>query len=153
MKIFHAAIEQLDRRAREHHIIVSLEDTKMMANMNAAFILRVIVNIMNNAIQYTPNGSHIELKAVNRKEHVEISISDDGPGISEEEKNHLFDLFYIAGQGRSDCQRGLGLGLHLCRSIIEKHNGMIWVEDNKPQGTVFRFTLPLTGNLRKKAKF
>lgn len=150
--IFQAAVEKLDRRAREHQITVTLEDPELIANMNASFILRVIVNIMNNAIQYTPAGSHIELKGVNRKEHVEISITDDGPGISQEEKNHLFDLFYTAGQGKADSQRGLGLGLHLCRSIVERHNGMIWVEDNEPQGTVFRFTLPLAANLRKKQK-
>ena len=97
---------------------------------------------MNNAIQYTPNGSHIVLSGERKGDMVEVSISDDGPGIPDEAKKHLFDLFYTAEQGRSDCQRGLGLGLNLCRSIIAQHNGQITVSDNRPLGTVFRFTLP-----------
>ena len=140
--IFQSAATQLDRRAREHNISIVLQDPMLMANINAKLILRVIINIMNNAIQYTPNGSHIVLSGERKGDMVEVSISDDGPGIPDEAKKHLFDLFYTAEQGRSDCQRGLGLGLNLCRSIIAQHNGQITVSDNRPSGTVFRFTLP-----------
>lgn len=141
--LFRRAVAQLDRRAAEHHISVHLEDAALMAAMNARLIERVIINIMNNAIQYTPKGSHIELRGTKKGNAVEIRVTDDGPGISDDAKRHLFDLFYTAGQEKADCQRGLGLGLNLCQSIVAMHGGKIDVLDHVPNGTAFRFVLPL----------
>ena len=138
--LFQSAVRQLDRRARDHHISVDLEDQTLMASMNAGMIQRVIINMMNNAIQYTPKDSHIILSGTRRKDWVEISVSDDGPGIPDEAKKHLFDLFYTAEQGKPDSKRGLGLGLHLCQSIVNAHGGTITVSDHAPSGTTFRFT-------------
>ena len=140
--LFQSAVRQLDRRARDHHISVDLEDQTLMASMNAGMIQRVIINMMNNAIQYTPKDSHIILSGTRRKDWVEISVSDDGPGIPDEAKKHLFDLFYTAEQGKPDSKRGLGLGLHLCQSIVNAHGGTITVSDHAPSGTTSRFTLP-----------
>ena len=140
--LFQSAVRQLDRRARDHHISVDLEDQTLMASMNAGMIQRVIINMMNNAIPYTPKDSHIILSGTRRKDWVEISVSDDGPGIPDEAKKHLFDLFYTAEQGKPDSKRGLGLGLHLCQSIVNAHGGTITVSDHAPSGTTFRFTLP-----------
>ena len=140
--LFQSAVRQLDRRARDHHNSVDLEDQTLMASMNAGMIQRVIINMMNNAIQYTPKDSHIILSGTRRKDWVEISVSDDGPGIPDEAKKHLFDLFYTAEQGKPDSKRGLGLGLHLCQSIVNAHGGTITVSDHAPSGTTFRFTLP-----------
>ena len=140
--LFQSAVRQLDRRARDHHISVDLEDQTLMASMNAGMIQRVIINMMNNAIQYTPKDSHIILSGTRRKDWVEISVSDDGPGIPDEAKKHLFDLFYTAEQGKPDSKRGLGLGLHLCQSIVNAHGWTITVSDHAPSGTTFRFTLP-----------
>ena len=140
--LFQSAVRQLDRRARDHHISVDLEDQTLMASMNAGMIQRVIINMRNNAIQYTPKDSHIILSGTRRKDWVEISVSDDGPGIPDEAKKHLFDLFYTAEQGKPDSKRGLGLGLHLCQSIVNAHGGTITVSDHAPSGTTFRFTLP-----------
>ena len=140
--LFQSAVRQLDRRARDHHISVDLEDQTLMASMNAGMIQRVIINMMNNAIQYTPKDSHIILSGTRRKDWVEISVSDDGPGIPDEAKKHLFDMFYTAEQGKPDSKRGLGLELHLCQSIVNAHGGTITVSDHAPSGTTFRFTLP-----------
>lgn len=143
--LFQSVVEHLDRRATEHHISVYLENTTLMASMNASLIQRVILNMMNNAIQYTPKGSNISMSALQTGKTVQITVSDDGPGISDEEKQHLFDLFDTAGQGKDDCQRGLGLGLHLCQSIVIMHGSEIVVLDRNPSGTIFRFTLPAAG--------
>ena len=148
--LFQSVVAHLDRRAAEHHISVHLEDATLMAAMNARLIQRVIINIMNNAIQYTPKGSNIELSAVKKGNVVQISVTDDGPGIPNDAKRHLFDLFYTAGQGKADCQRGLGLGLNLCQSIVAMHGGKIDVLDHMPAGTTFQFTLPLVS--AEKAK-
>lgn len=141
--LFQNAVAHLDHRAAEHHISVHLEDATLMAAMNARLIQRVIINILNNAIQYTPKESNIELSAVKKGNVVQISVTDDGPGIPDDAKRHLFDLFYTAGQGEAGCQRGLGLGLNLCQSIVAMHGGKIDVLDHMPAGTTFQFTLPV----------
>lgn len=114
-----------------------------MAKMDVRLIVQVIINIVNNAIKYTPEGSHICLSARKEKKMVLIRIADDGPGISDEAKLHLFDMFYTADIGKADSRRGLGLGLSLCKSIVDAHGGKISVSNNKPHGAVFTFTLPL----------
>ena len=73
---------------------------------------------------------------------VEVSVSDNGPGISDEAKEHIFEMFYTGVHKIVDSRRSLGLGLSLCRSIIEAHGGTIRVEDNLPHGCIFTFTLP-----------
>lgn len=140
--LFQSVVRHLDRRAADHQISVQLEDPALMAAMNVRLIQRVLINMMNNAIQYTPQGSHIQLRGERQEEMVCITVSDDGPGIPDEAKKHLFDLFYTAEQGKADCQRGLGLGLNLCQSIVALHGGSIQVFDHLPTGTTFQFTLP-----------
>lgn len=141
--VLREAIAHVDRQAARHHIRVNLEDDLLMAKMDARLIVQVIINIVNNAIKYTPEGSHICISAEKEDRMVCIHIADDGPGISDEAKVHLFDMFYTAGIGKADSRRGLGLGLSLCQSIVEAHGGEIFVENNKPHGAVFSFTLLL----------
>lgn len=141
--VLREAIAHVDRQAARHHIQVNLEDDLLMAKMDARLIVQVIINIVNNAIKYTPEGSHICISAEKEDRMVCIHIADDGPGISDEAKVHLFDMFYTAGIGKADSRRGLGLGLSLCQSIVEAHGGEIFVENNEPHGAVLSFTLPL----------
>ena len=141
--VLREAIAHVDRQAARHHIQVNLEDDLLMAKMDARLIVQVIINIVNNAIKYTPEGSHICISAEKEDKMVCIHIADDGPGISDEAKVHLFDMFYTAGIGKADSRRGLGLGLSLCQSIVEAHGGEISVENNEPHGAIFSFTLPL----------
>ena len=141
--VLREAIAHVDRQAARHHIRVNLEDDLLMAKMDARLIVQVIINIVNNAIKYTPEGSHICISAEKEDRMVCIHIADDGPGISDEAKVHLFDMFYTAGIGKADSRRGLGLGLSLCQSIVEAHGGEISVENNEPHGAIFSFTLPL----------
>lgn len=141
--VFQEALAHVDRQAKDHHISVELPDDLLLARMDVRLIVQVIINIVNNAIKYTPAGSHIILRAEKQDAKVAVSISDDGPGISDEAKIHLFDMFYTASQGKPDNRRGLGLGLNLCRSIVTAHGGEITVTDNIPHGSIFTFTLPL----------
>lgn len=141
--VFREALSHLGRQAKEHQISVELSDELLMAKMDVRLIVQAIVNIVNNAVQYTPAGSHIILRAEKKGSMVLVRIADDGPGISDEAKKHLFDMFYTVNKDKPDSRRGLGLGLCLCRSIILIHGGKIAVEDNQPHGAVFTFTLPL----------
>lgn len=141
--VFREAFAHIDRRAENYHIQVQLEDDMLMARMDARLIIQVLINIVNNAIEYTPEGSDICLMATKSGNQVVVDIADNGPGISDEAKAHLFDMFYTAGTHGADSRRGLGLGLNLCKSIVEAHGGQISVRDNQPQGAVFSFSLPL----------
>ena len=141
--LFRSAVSRLGRRLADHHIAVQMDDPMLMVSVNAQLVERVLVNLMDNAIQYTPKGSNITLRGYRKDDMAHIIVADDGPGIPEEAKKHLFDMFYTASCGKSDDRRGLGLGLNLCRSIITAHGGTISVTDNSPHGSVFTFTLPL----------
>lgn len=141
--VFREALAHVDRQAKEHKISVELPDDLLMARMDVRLIIQVIINIVNNAIKYTPAGSRIVLRAEKQGTMVAVSIADDGPGIPDEAKVHLFDMFYTASQGKPDNRRGMGLGLNLCRSIVTAHGGTITVTDNRPHGAVFTFTVPL----------
>ncbi len=135
------ALLHINRNSVEYNIRTVLDDELLMAKMDSRLIIQVLINIVDNAIKYTPPGSHITISARHETQMVLVEISDDGPGISNEVKSKLFDMFYTANNTRGDGRRGLGLGLYLCKSIIDAHGGKIYVKDNIPQGTVFCFTL------------
>lgn len=139
--IFSEALSHLDRNACKHHIHTELSDDMLMADMDARLMVQVVINIVNNAIKYTPEGSHITLSAERSGQLVVVEIADDGPGVSDEARERLFDRFYTVGNERGDGRRGLGLGLSLCKSIITAHGGTIEAIKNEPHGTIFRFTL------------
>ena len=115
-----------------------------MTSIDAQLIIQVIINIMNNAIKYTPEGSLIILSMEKQEKNVLIKISDNGPGIPDSAKEHLFEMFFTANKSYSDSRRGLGLGLALCKSIVNAHGGTIRVQDNHPSGACFCFTLPIS---------
>jgi len=139
--IFAEALSHLDRNARKHHIETKLEDDMLMADMDARLMVQVVINIVNNAVKYTPEGSHITLSARKSNQLIIVEIADDGPGIPDASKEKLFDMFYTVNNERGDGRRGLGLGLSLCKSIVTAHGGTIEAADNQPRGTIFRFTL------------
>lgn len=140
-EVFHEALQHLDRRHDEYKITTKLADDLLMARMDVQLVIQVLINIVNNAIKYTSPGSHIQLSAERADGLIWIKIADDGPGIDDEAKLHLFDMFYTANNGRGDSRRGLGLGLSLCKSIINAHGGTIYVKENEPKGSVFCFSL------------
>lgn len=135
------ALLHINRNSVEYEIETVLEDELLMAKMDSRLIIQVLINIVDNAIKYTPPGSHITISARREQQMALVEIADDGPGISDEAKSRLFDMFYTANNVRGDGRRGLGLGLSLCKSIIDAHGGSIYVKDNVPHGTVFCFTL------------
>ena len=142
--IFDDVLAHLDHDAACHTIVTNVADDLLMADMDAQLIEQVLVNLINNAIKYTPEHSRIELFAAPEGKFVRICVTDDGPGIPEESRDKLFDMFYTLGKTRSDGRRGLGLGLALCRSIVSAHGGVINVQNAVPHGACFCFTLPRT---------
>ena len=96
------------------------------------------------AIKYTPPGSIICIRGIKADGKAQISVEDNGPGIPDEMKPHIFEMFYTGKTTIADSHRSLGLGLALCRSIIEEHNGTLVLTDHAPHGCNFIFTLPLS---------
>ena len=141
------ALHHINRKSIEHQISVINEEDLLFAKMDSKLIVQVIINIVDNAIKYTPKGSHIIIKAEKQGDRVVVSITDDGSGISDEMKPKVFDMFYSGANKIADSRRSLGIGLSLCKSIINAHGGEIIVSDNTPHGTVFTFTLP-TGEVQ-----
>ncbi len=137
------ALLHIDRHSSEHQIDVRLDNELLMVKVDAHLIIQVIINIVNNAITYTPAGSQISIHAYQKGKWVYVEVSDSGKGISDKDKKQIFDMFYTANNMSGDSRRGLGLGLSLCKSIINAHGGEIYVKDNQPHGTVFGFSLLL----------
>ena len=138
------ALRHIDRRAAEHHIAADCGDEPLLVKVDAGLIIQVIVNLVNNAIKYTPAGSTIRITAAQRERAVEICVSDDGPGIPDALKERVFEMFFTGSNPIGDNRRSLGLGLPLCQAIIHAHHGEMTLRDNIPHGCVFSFTVPIS---------
>lgn len=136
------ALQHTDRKRSEHNIIIESSESFILVKIDARLIMQVIINLVDNAIKYTPKGSDIIIGTRSEGNRAIVTVADNGRGISEDAKKHIFDMFYTAGTKIVDSRRSLGLGLALCKSIITAHDGTISVTDNKPHGAVFTFTLP-----------
>ncbi|HHE76682.1 MAG TPA: ATP-binding protein, partial [Candidatus Parcubacteria bacterium] len=111
---------------------------------DASLLKLVIENLIDNAIHYTRKGGEVSVN-IERKNgrNIIFKIKDDGIGISEEEKKYIFKKFFRAENALRKRTRGNGLGLYICKSIIEKLGGKIWFDSKLNKGTTFYFTLPI----------
>lgn len=110
-------------------------------------IKQVLLNLMGNAIHYTPAGGKVCMSLEKKEARVMITVQDDGPGINKEDLNHIFERFYRGERSRSrDRNTGFGLGLSISRFIVEQHHGKIEVESNHESGTIFRVNFPINFN-------
>ncbi|MGN1369276.1 MAG: DUF4118 domain-containing protein [Aristaeellaceae bacterium] len=141
-EILQEALSHESCKGRDHDIVLRRSDELLFARIDARLIIQVVINLVDNAIKYTPPGSHIELFARRDGDFIRVSCADDGPGIAPADREHLFEMFYSGKSRRADGRRSLGLGLGLCKSIVSAHGGTICAQDNHPRGTVFSFTVP-----------
>ena len=142
--IVEEALMHVRRKAEKYHISVVSEEELLVVKVDARLIIQVLINLLDNALKYTEEGSDIIVTVRKYSTNMaEVAVADNGPGISEEEKAEIFGKFYRGENKIADNRRSLGLGLYLCKSIVEAHGGEIRVEDHVPRGSVFSFTLPL----------
>ena len=142
--VLEEAIRHIDRASAEHDVRLELGGEPVLARMDARLIIQVIVNLVNNAVKHTPKGSKILVSVSADDKNAVISVSDNGPGIPDEMKSRVFEMFFTGDSGVGDSRRSLGLGLPLCRSILEAHGSSLELRDNEPSGCVFSFKLPLS---------
>ncbi len=136
------ALRHINRKSAEYHLNVQNSEEYLLAQIDAKLIVQVIINIVDNAIKYTPVGSEIDIGWKRKGNDIYISIADNGPGISDQDKPHIFDMFYSASNQIADSRRSMGLGLALCKSIVNAHGGEIMVTDHLPHGSIFTFSVP-----------
>ena len=137
------SLRHISRKHDDYKIVTDCEEL-VLARMDVRLIMQVLVNLVDNAIKYTPPGSVICVRGTKTDGKAQISVEDNGPGIPEEMKTHIFEMFYTGKTTVADSHRSLGLGLALCRSIIEAHEGTLVLTDHNPHGCNFTFTLPLS---------
>ena len=136
------ALKHIHTKSEKQKITVIQQDDLLLAKMDARLIVQVLINLLDNAVKYTPSDSQITITAKRNGEMVCVSVADNGHGIPDEQKSRVFDMFYTGSTKIADSRRSIGLGLSLCKSIINAHGGEINVTDNTPHGAIFTFTLP-----------
>jgi signal transduction histidine kinase len=150
------AVAGTELEALKQSITVSLSvngDLPPVA-VNQMALMQVLDNLLSNALKFTPKGGRIELGAKRAPEgdHVIFSVSDTGIGISEEDQKRIFERFYQVSGGMSRQFTGVGLGLAVCKAIVEAYGGRIWVESAKGEGATFLFTVPVAEDEKQKVK-
>jgi signal transduction histidine kinase len=120
-----------------------------MVSIDEMRIEQVITNLVENSTRFSGRGSLIKLDVISDDGQVVVSVTDDGMGIQTEHLNRVFDRFYSTDDTFSGQRKGLGLGLSICRGIVESHGGKIWVESKLGQGSKFSFSLPVANHSPK----
>ncbi|WP_374554023.1 DUF4118 domain-containing protein [Aquitalea pelogenes] len=137
-----SALRACQRNLQGHQLEVALASDLPVLEYDAVLIERVLVNLLENAAKYTPPGSHITLLAQPEGATIRVCVQDDGPGLPSGLEQKLFDKF---SRGNSESTTpGVGLGLAICRSIVEAHGGQITASNRQPHGAAFCFTLPVS---------
>ncbi len=126
-------------RRHRHTLIQRIQDTLPSMQGDVDLLRRVLLNLLDNAAKYTPDGGAITLSVHADAHDFHFAVSDTGPGISAEDQAHLFEIFYRA---RGQQQRGAGIGLAFCKLAVEAHGGQIKVQSETSRGSVFAFTIP-----------
>ena len=142
-EIITEALQHISRKKEEHKISFQTSEDFILVKADARLIMQVIINIVDNAFKYTQKGSEITITTQKMKDKAVVRIADNGPGIPDDIKPLVFDMFYSGAKNMADSRRSLGLGLALCKSIITAHGGELELSDNMPHGAVFTFSLPI----------
>jgi two-component system sensor histidine kinase KdpD len=136
-----SALKSTQATLANHRVEVDLDSQLPLIQFDAVLIERVLCNLLENAAKYTPAGSRVRLAAVTSGKDLLISVADNGPGLPKGQEEAIFEKFTRGA--RESATSGVGLGLAICRAIIEAHKGRIWAENQPAGGARFSLTLRL----------
>ena len=142
-EIVGASLSRLEGRLDGRSIETRFAPNLPLVHLDGVLMEQVLMNLLDNALKYAPPSTPIELSATVSDHTLLVEVADRGPGIPPGDEERIFDKFYRADPAR---EGGIGLGLTICRGIINAHGGRIWVENRPGGGAVFRFTLPIGEN-------
>ena len=148
-EVIGAALSRLEDQLADRAVNIQLPYSLPFAPLDSVLIEQVLINLLENAIKYTPPGSPIDLTARQEEAWVVVEVADRGPGLPPGEEQRIFEKFYRARTPQNGS--GVGLGLTICRGIVEAHGGQIWAENRSGGGASFRFKLPLEEKLIEAA--
>ena len=140
-EIVGVVLTRLQKRLANRTVTVKLPSGIPMIHVDAVMIEQVLINLLENALRYTPEHSPLEITAHINPDTIEMSLTDHGPGIPSGSENKIFDKFYRVDNEAT--QSGVGLGLAICRAIIEAHGGSIHAQNRYSGGAIFSFILPV----------
>ena len=138
-----SVLTRLKDRLKEHPVSVDLPEDLPWLSMDGSLIEQVLVNLVENAVKYTPAGTAIAISAYVEDGRVTVEVADEGPGLPTGTEERVFEKFYRAQEEGS--QGGVGLGLAICHAIVTAHGGSIWAENRAGGGASFKFSLPADG--------
>lgn len=141
-KVFESTVEQSAGYAHELGVSLRFEATNTMVNADEQMLLRILANLVSNAIKFSPKGGTVKLSVKSNNEVVTVTVEDQGVGLPPDMLDSVFDRFQQAPNQTSRTRGGSGLGLAICKALVELHGGKIWAESQLNQGTQFRFELP-----------
>ncbi|MGH2372775.1 MAG: DUF4118 domain-containing protein [bacterium] len=133
------AVDYLHQRLEDHQVVVDIPADLPLVPLDFTEIEDVLVNLLDNAVRHSPEGTTIRISAARRDHEIVVHVENEGPPIPVDAADLIFDRFYRVQRDR----RGLGLGLAICKGLVEAHGGRIWVERPGEPGARFAFTLPL----------
>jgi PAS domain S-box-containing protein len=136
------AMPQLKHLTAHHHLSVDVPSDLSLISVDTLRIAQVIANLVDNAAKYSPPATNITLSAQNVGNHLLVTVSDEGIGIPAEHRSAVFEAFQQLDT-LNGTQKGAGLGLAICKGLVEAHGGHIWIEDQAAPGTTIHFTLPV----------
>jgi two-component system, OmpR family, sensor histidine kinase KdpD len=136
------ALLRTEEELRHHPVTTTLPPDLPLVPIDEILLEQVFVNLLENAVNHTPPGTPVEIGAEARADEVMVWVADRGPGLPAGEEERVFEKFHRASAAPG---AGVGLGLAICRGIVNAHGGRIWAENRAGGGAVFRFTIPITG--------
>jgi two-component system sensor histidine kinase KdpD len=142
-EVIGAALARLSRQLKDHPVTTHIAPDLPFAPLDDLLVQQVLVNLLENAARHTPPGTPVEVSARKEGNAVLIEVADRGPGLPPGDPSRLFEKFYRAGDSAS--RMGAGLGLAICRGVVQLHGGKIQAENRPGGGAAFRFSLPLEG--------
>jgi len=148
-RVIQSAVEEVKRQSSAHEFMVSVPRKLPPVYADPLRLERILYNLLENAVKYSPQGGEIRVSVKQEKEHLVIGVSDQGIGISPADQAKLFRSFQRLEEFKPGRARGVGLGLLVCRRLVEAHGGQIWVKSKPGQGSTFFFTLPLSQKQKK----
>jgi two-component system sensor histidine kinase KdpD len=141
-EIVGSALTRLRRQLEHHTVRVEIPADLPLVHVDGVLLEQLLINLLENVVRYTPPGSQIEISARREGKQLDLQVADNGPGLPAGTESRIFEKFFRGESSLADGRRGVGLGLAICRAIVQAHGGQIVARNRTGGGAEFRIALP-----------